>query len=178
MAKWSINPNHSVAEFAVRHMMVTWVPGRFEKMAGILNFDPHNVATGSVTVEIDAASIHTGVEKRDTHLKSPDFLDVGQYPTITFKSTRVEQAGLDQAWVHGDLTLHGVTRPVLLDVHWAGPAIFDDDGTIYTSFGFRATTKINREDFGMAWNTEMANGGFMVGKHLYLTLNAEVDLAE
>jgi polyisoprenoid-binding protein YceI len=178
MARWYINPTHSVAEFAVRHMMVTWVPGRFDKMAGILDFDPLKVADAAVTVEIDAASLHTGVEKRDTHLKSPDFLDVAQYPTITFKSTRVEQAGLDHAWVQGELTVHGVTRPVMLDVHWAGPARFDDEGTIYTSYGFLATAHINREDFGMAWNTEMEYGGFMVGKQVYLTLHAEVDLAE
>ena len=101
-----------------------------------------------------------------------------QYPQITFKSTRVEPAGLDHAWVHGDLTMRGVTHPVLLDVRWAGPSHFDDEGTIYTSFGFRAETRINREDFGMVFNTEMEHGGFMVGKHVYLTLNTEVDLVE
>jgi polyisoprenoid-binding protein YceI len=131
-----------------------------------------------VEVELDASGIYTGVEKRDNHLKSADFLNVEQYPTITFKSTKVEPVGLDQAWVHGDLTLRGVTRPVVLDVRWAGPARFDDEGTIYTTFGFRAETKINREDFGMDWNTELEQGGFMVGKHVYLTLEAEADLVE
>jgi len=176
MATWRFSPEHSVAGFAVRHMMVTWVPGRFNKVAGTLRFDPLNVAASSVEVEIEAASIHTGVEQRDAHLKSADFLEVEKYPKITFKSTRVEPAGLDHAWVHGDLTLHGVTRPVVLDVHWSGPAHFDDEGTLYTTFGFRAQARINREDFGMAWNAEMEHGGFMVGKHVYLTLDVEADL--
>jgi polyisoprenoid-binding protein YceI len=178
MAKWTINLNHSSAEFAVRHMMVSWVVGIFTGITGTLHFDPTKVAASAVEVAIEAAGIYTGVEQRDNHLKSPDFLDVEKYPTITFKSTRVEYAGLDHAWVHGDLTIRGVTLPVRLDVRWAGPARFDDEGKIYTSFGFRAETRINREDFGMVFNTEMEHGGFMVGKHVYLTLNAEADLAE
>ncbi len=176
MAKWILEPSHTVAEFAVRHMMVTWVRGLFTKIRGTLSFDPLHVAAAAVEVEIDAAGLYTGVERRDQHLRSADFLDVEKYPAITFKSARVEPAGLDHAWVHGDLTLRGVTRPVLLDVRWTGPARFDDDGRIYTSFGFRGETRINREDFGMVWNTEMEHGGFMVGKHVYITLNAEADL--
>jgi len=176
MATWIINLNHSSAKFAVRHMMVSWVVGLFTKIRGTLNFDPGNVPGSGVAVEIEAASIYTGVEQRDQHLRSPDFLDAEKYPTITFQSTRVELAGLDHAWVHGDLTIRGVTQPVILDVRGAGPAHFDDDGKIFTSFGFRARTRINREDFGMLFNTEMEHGGFMVGKHVYLTLNAEVDL--
>ena len=178
MAKWNINVNHSSAAFNVRHMMVSWVHGMFSKVTGSLNFDPLDVESAAVEVEIDAASIYTGVEQRDNHLKSPDFLEVAKYPHITFKSTRVEPGGLDQAWVHGDLTIRGVTRPVLLDVRWAGPAHFDDEGKIYTSFGFRGEARINREDFGMVFNMEMEHGGFMAGKHAYLTLNAEVDLLE
>jgi len=178
MAKWNINVNHSSAAFNVRHMMVSWVHGLFSNVTGSLDFDPLDVKSAAVAVEIDAASIYTGVEQRDNHLKSPDFLEVEKYPAINFKSTRVEPGGLDQAWVFGDLTIRGVTRPVLLDVRWAGPARFDDEGKIYTSFGFRAETRINREDFGMVFNMEMEHGGFMVGKHVYLTLNAEVDLLE
>jgi polyisoprenoid-binding protein YceI len=178
MATWVIDSDHAVAAFAARHMMVTWVRGQFNKITGSLSFDPGNIAASAVEVELDASGIYTGVEKRDNHLKSADFLNVEQYPTITFKSTKVEPVGLDQAWVHGDLTLRGVTRPVVLDVRWAGPARFDDEGTIYTTFGFRAETKINREDFGMDWNTELEQGGFMVGKHVYLTLEAEADLVE
>ncbi|MHB8067571.1 MAG: YceI family protein [Desulfobaccales bacterium] len=178
MAKWNINVNHSSAAFEVRHMMVSWVHGLFGNVKGTLNFDPLEVESATVEAEIDAASIYTGVEQRDGHLKSADFLEVEKYPAITFKSTRVEPDGLDRALVHGDLTIRGITRPVALDVHWAGPSLFDDDGKIYTSFGFRAKTRINREDFGMVFNMAMEHGGFMSGKHVHLTLNAEVDLLE
>ena len=178
MAKWLINTNHSSAAFEVRHMMVSWVHGIFGQVAGSLNFDPLNVAAAGVEVEIDAASIYTGVEQRDNHLKSADFLEVEKYPKITFKSTAVEYAGLDHALVHGDLTMRGISRPVLLEVRWAGPAHFDDDGKLYTSFGFRATTRINREDFGMVFNVEMEHGGCMAGRQVHLVLNAEVDLVQ
>lgn len=178
MAKWTINTYHSVAEFGARHMMVTWVLGMFSKITGTLDFDPLRVENSSVSVEIDAASLATGVAKRDDHLKSPDFFDVDQYPTITFQSTRVEPAGLDHAWVHGDLTMRGVTRPVMLDVRWAGPAHLEDEGKIYTSYGFQGKARINREDFGMTYNVEMEHGGVGVSRQVYLTLHAEVDLAK
>jgi polyisoprenoid-binding protein YceI len=178
MPRWNINVNHSSAAFEVRHMMVSWVHGMFGTVKGTLDFDPLDVEKSSLEAEIDASSVYTGVEQRDNHLKSEDFLEVAKYPVITFKSNRVELAGLDHAFVHGDLTIRGVTRPVVLDTRWAGPAYFDDDGKIYTSFGFRATTMINREDFGMVFNMEMEHGGFMAGKHVHLTLNAEVDLVD
>ena len=178
MAKWLIDTDHSVASFAVRHMMVTWVRGLFTKVTGTLSFDPMDVAASTVEVEIEVGSLFTGADKRDDHLKSADFLEAEKYPAITFKSTKVEPVGLDQAWVHGDLTIRGLTQPVVLDVQWSGPAYFSDEGTIYTSFGFRAQTMINREDFGMVWNTEMEHGGVMVGKHVYIRLDSEADLAE
>jgi len=159
-------------------MMVTWVQGIFTKVGGTLSFDPLHVEASAVEVEIEAGSIFTGVDKRDNHLKSADFLDVEKYPTITFKSTRVEPVALDHAWVHGDLAIRGVTRPIVLDARWSGPAHFNDEGTLYTSLGFRAETMINREDFGMVWNTEMEHGGVMVGKHAYIRLYSEVDLVE
>jgi polyisoprenoid-binding protein YceI len=177
MARWRINTNHSSAEFAVRHMMVTWVRGLFTKVTGTLSFDPLTVAASSVEVEIEAKSLFTGVDKRDNHLKSADFLEVEKYPAITFKSTRVEPVALDHAWIHGDLTIRMVTQPLVLDARWSGPAHFNDEGTLYTSFGFRAETMINREDFGMVWNTEMEHGGVMVGKHVYIRLDVETDLA-
>lgn len=177
MARWRINSSHSSAEFAVRHMMVTWVRGLFTKVTGTLSFDPLTVAASSVEVEIEANSLFTGVDKRDNHLKSADFLEVGKYPAIIFKSTRVEPVALDHAWVHGDLTMRGVTQPKVLDARWSGPAHFNDEGTLFTSFGFRAETMINREDFGMVWNTEMEHGGVMVGKHVYIRLDVETDLA-
>ncbi len=166
MAKWTINLHHSQAVFAVRHLMVTWVVGLFSTITGTLDFDPLNVAAGAVAVEIEAASLRSGIEARDDHLKSPDFFDVEQYPSITFRSTRVEPAGLDHAWVHGDLTLRGVTRPVLLDVRWAGPAHLEDEGQLYTSYGFQAKTKINRADFGMDFNIEMEHGRFGLSRQV------------
>jgi polyisoprenoid-binding protein YceI len=177
MAKWVIETDHSSATVAVRHMMVTWVQGLFTKVTGTISFDPSDVAASVVEVEIEAGSLFTGVDKRDNHLKSDDFLDVEKYPAIIFKSTRVEPVALDHAWVHGNLTLRGMTHPVVLDARWSGPAHFNDEGTLYTSFGFRAETRINREDFGMVWNTGMEHGGVMVGKHVYIRLNVEADLA-
>jgi polyisoprenoid-binding protein YceI len=178
MATWILGSDHSSATFAVRHMMVTWVRGIFTQVTGTLTFDPLNVAASAVEVEIAATSLFTGVERRDAHLKSADFLEVEKYPTIIFKSTRVEPVALDQAWVHGDLTIRGVTRPVLLDARWSGPAHFNDEGTLYTSFGFRAETMINREDFDMVWNTEMEHGGVMVGRHVYIKVDSEADLVK
>lgn len=176
MASWKLDPEHTVALFDVRHMMVTWVNGRFTRVSGTLSFDPSDVAASSVEVEIDAASLFTGVERRDHHLRSADFLDAERFPAITFRSTGVEVAGLDHCKVHGDLTIRGVTRPITLDARFTGPCGFDDDDRHYTTYGIRATAEVNREDFGMVWNLEVDNKGFMVGRHVRLTLHAEADL--
>jgi len=178
MAKWNLDPEHTFAVFEVRHMMVTWVTGRFDKVSGALSFDPMNVGNSSVEVEIDAASISTGHERRDKDLRSANYLDVARFPKITFKSTGVECAGLDHCKVHGDLFIHGVTRRVTLDARYCGPAYFQDDDRRYTTYGFRATTEINREDFGLLTNMEIENGGFMVGKHFAITLSSEADLLD
>ncbi|OPY82025.1 MAG: hypothetical protein A4E65_00953 [Syntrophorhabdus sp. PtaU1.Bin153] len=176
MPRWKLDPDHTVAEFTVRHMMVTWVHGQFNRISGTLVFDPADTAASSVQVEIDTAGLYTGVERRDTHLRSPDFFDVEKYPRITFRSTHVAPAGLDHAKVTGNLTIRDVTRPVTLDVRWAGPSSFVDDNETFTTYGFRAKTEVNREDFGMMWNMEMENKGFMVGKHIFITLHSEADL--
>lgn len=176
MAKWNLDPEHTSATFEVRHMMVTWVAGRFDKIFGTLLFDPRDVGASSVEVEIDASSISTGIERRDADLRSDNYLAVEQFPKITFRSTGVQYAGLDHCQVCGDLSIHGVTKPTLLDVRFCGPAYFQDDDRRYTTYGFRATTQINREDFGIRTNLEIENGGFMVGKHLFLTINTEADL--
>jgi polyisoprenoid-binding protein YceI len=178
MAKFMLDPDHTAAEFTVRHMMVTWVHGIFSKVRGTLEFDPQDVARSSVEAEIDVSSIHTGVDRRDNDLLSPNYFHVEKYPKITFKSTKVEAAGLDRCLVEGDLTVHGVTLSAVLDVSFAGPSRFQDEDKLYTTYGFRAETRINREDFGMMTNLELESGGFMVGKHAYLTINAEADLTE
>jgi polyisoprenoid-binding protein YceI len=176
MAKFNLDPDHTAAEFSIRHMMVTWVRGHFSKVKGTLYFDPNNVAGSSVEAEVEVASLHTGVEKRDDDLRSPNYFDAGRFPKIIFKSTGVELAGLDRCLVRGELTIRDVTRPVTLDVSFAGPSHFQDDDRLYTTYGFRAEAQINREDFGMFKSLDLENGGFMVGKHAYLTINAEADL--
>ena len=178
MAKFNLDPDHTAAEFTIRHMMVTWVSGHFSRVSGTLYFDPLKIAESSVEAEIDVASICTGVEKRDNDLRSPNYFDVAKYPKITFRSTRVESAGMDHCLVHGNLTIHGVMRPATLNVRYAGPSHFQDEDRTYTTFGFQATTSLNREDFGMLTNLELEHGGFMVGKHACLTLNVEADLVE
>ena len=178
MNKYNLDEDHTAAEFSVRHMMVTWVHGQFNKVKGTLYFDPHDLANSFVEAEIDVAGVYTGVDRRDNDLRGPNYFDAEKYPTIVFRSTRVEAAGLDHCLVHGDLTIRDVTRPVILDVRFAGPSHFQDDDKLYTTYGFRAETMINREDFGLMRNLDLENGGFMVGKHARLTINSEADLTE
>jgi polyisoprenoid-binding protein YceI len=178
MARYVFDPDHTAAQFTIRHMMVTWVQGHFSKVTGSLIFDPENVSALSVETEIDVASIYTGVGKRDADLRSPNYFDAEKYPKITFKSTGAESVAMDHFLVQGDLTVHGVTRPVTLDVRFAGPSRFQDEDRMYTTYGFRAETRVNREEYGMTANLGIENGGFMVGKHAYLTINVEADLAE
>jgi polyisoprenoid-binding protein YceI len=177
MAKYVFDQDHTAATFSVRHMMVTWVQGHFSKVTGTLDFDPQNVPALSVEVEIDVSSIYTGVAKRDADLRSPNYFDAEKYPRITFKSMSAECIALDRCLVHGDLTIHGVTRTVTLEVSFAGPSRFQDEDKMYTTYGFRADTRVNREDFGMTANLAIEEGGFMVGKHAYLTINVEADLS-
>lgn len=178
MAKWNIDPDHTVGEFTIKHMMVTPVHGQFNKVSGIIFFDPADPASASVEIEIDMAGIYTGVDRRDNHLRSADFFDVEKYPTMHFKSTLIEVVGLNHCKVNGDLTIHGITQSVMFDVIFNGPSRFfdEEENQMYTTFGFRATTCINREDFGLKWNLGIEDGGFMVGKHVDIVFNAEADL--
>ncbi|HEY3278025.1 MAG TPA: YceI family protein [Syntrophorhabdaceae bacterium] len=178
MAQFVFDEDHTAALFSIRHMMVTWVHGQFTRVKGTLRFDPARLTELSVEAEIDVTSIFTGVERRDEDLKSANYFDAATFPAITFKSSAAEAVGLDRCLVHGDLTVHGVTRRITLDVTFAGPSRFQDDDRLYTTFGFQATTRVNREDFGMTKSMDLENGGFMVGKHAYLTINAEADLVE
>lgn len=180
MPKWNIDPDHAVGEFTIKHMMVTPVHGQFNKVSGLITFDPENPASATVEVEIDVAGIYTGVDRRDNHLRSTDFFNIEEYPKMNFKSTNIEVVSLNQCKVVGNLTIHGITRSVLFDVTFAGPSRFFDDekNQIYTTFGFRATTCINREDFGIKWNLAIEDGGFMVGKHIDIVFNAEADLIQ
>jgi polyisoprenoid-binding protein YceI len=175
MAKWIIDPDHSVASFVVRHMMVANVRGQFNRISGAIHFDPDNMANSSVEVAIDASGIYTGIQKRDDHLRSPDFLDVVSNPHITFKSTKVETTRENWFRVAGDLSIRGISRPVTLDAEYNGP---EKSPYGETSMGFTATTRINRGDYGMIWNVLLESGGVMVGKEMLITLDAEADLTE
>ena len=168
---WQIDPMHTSVEFTVRHMMISNVKGTFEKTSGTITVEGSDPTTAKIDAVIDASSINTRVERRDADLKSPDFLDVAKYPTITFKSTKVEAAGKGKWKVTGNLTLHGVAKPVVLDVESTGAPIHDPMGN--TRAGASATTKINRKDFGLTYNKTLESGGVMVGDEVSITIDVE-----
>ena len=168
---WELDSKHSEVGFAVRHMMVSKVRGRFERFDAVVELDADQPANSRVEAHIDAASINTGAPDRDTHLRSADFFDVEQHPTIDFRSTRVERGRGDSFKVTGDLTIRGVTRKVTLDGEVTGPAT-DPWGNHRVGFSLRGD--IDREDFGLTWNQALEAGGFLVGKKVELSIDAEV----
>jgi polyisoprenoid-binding protein YceI len=170
-ATWELDPAHSSIGFAIRHMMISTVRGQFRTFTGKAVGDPASPGAASIEASIDAATIDTGNEKRDAHLKTADFLDVEKFPKITFKSKTIEPAGPGKAKVTGDLTLHGVTKQVVLDVEGPTPVIKDPMGN--TKAGAHASTKINRKDFGIVWNKAMDGGGLMVGDEIDITIDVE-----
>jgi polyisoprenoid-binding protein YceI len=183
MAKWFFEPGHTAAGFRARHMMVSWVRGHLKDVHGTLEWDPANPGRASVEATIDARKLWTGEPDRDAHLKSADFLDVENHPTITFRGNEVELCGAEQARLHGELTIRGVTRPVVLDVHalgqWETPWWEDGvDRGPRTRAGFTATTRINRLDFGVSWNGALDRGGIVVSNDVDITLDAEAILEE
>lgn len=178
MTTWTLELGHSAAEFRAQHMMVTWVRGHFKNVKGTMEFEPDDPSHSSVNVVIDANQLWTGEPARDAHLKSADFLDVANHPQILFKSTSVERCGASHYKTAGDLTIRGITRPVVLDVHYSGqwPTPYWEDGVDrgpVTRAGFVATTSINRHDFGVNWNSVMDRGGIVVGKDIDITIDVE-----
>ncbi len=178
MATWTFEPGHTAAEFRCRHMMVTWVRGHFKNVEGRMILDAADTARSSVEATINARGLWTGEPDRDAHLRSADFLDVDKHPSITFKSTRVETVGANEYKVTGNLTIRGVTRPVVLDVHhlgqWQTPFwVGNQDKGLVTRAGFLAETRINRHDFGVSWNSTLDKGGIVVGDEVFLTLDVE-----
>ena len=163
---------HAAASFKVRHLMVANVRGEFSGVTGTVMFDPSNPANSHVDVIIDAKTIHTREDQRDAHLKSPDFLDVEKFPTITFVSQNVVRTGEGESKVSGDLTIHGVTRSVTLDVE--GPSAEAKDPWGNMRSGATATTKINRKDFGLVWNQALETGGVLVGEDVHIQIEAEL----
>ena len=171
-APWSIDADHSNVGFKVRHMMVSNVKGDFGKVSGVVDIDDQDVTRSKVEVTIDTASISTGVAKRDAHLKSADFFDVAKYPTMTFVFQKVKKAGNGGLQVYGLLTLHGVTREVVLDVEGPTRAYKDPWGNIKR--GATAIARINRKDFGLTWNAAIESGGVVVGDDITIALEIEL----
>jgi polyisoprenoid-binding protein YceI len=171
-AMWDLDPAHTSAQFAVRHLMVSTVRGEFGKVSGTVNLDEQDPTKSSLEATIDTASINTRVEKRDQHLKSPDFLDVAKYPAMTFKSKKIEKVSDAKFKVTGDLTLHGVTKEVVLDVEGSHKAFKDPSGNLRV--GGVATTKINRQDFGVQWNKALETGGVVAGDEVAITIDVEL----
>ncbi len=169
---WQIDPNHSAGQFAVRHLAISTVRGAFTKVNGTIQLDDKDISKSLVDVTIDAASVDTRVPNRDKDLRSDHFFDVEKYPTLTFKSTRVEQAEPGKLKVTGDLTVHGVTRQVVLDVEGPTAAVKDPWGNQRAAAN--ATTKINRQDFGVKWNATMEGGGLVVGDDVAITIDVEM----
>lgn len=168
--QYKVDPSHTHAQFSVRHMMVSNVRGEFTKLEGEAVIDDANIERSSVSVTIDAASISSRDEKRDGHLKSPDFFDVEKFPTLTFKSKAVRKNGVNID-ITGDLTIHGVTKEVVLVVDELTENITDPWGNARR--GARATTTIDRKDFGLVWNANLDKGGVAVGDKVSITLEAE-----
>jgi polyisoprenoid-binding protein YceI len=173
LATWTIDPYHNFAQFTVKHMMIATVTGRLGPISGTLHFDPNVLTTGSVEATIDLAALSTGVDMRDNDLRSPNFFDVEHYPTISFRSTRVEHVEDDQYHVQGDLTIHGVTRPVTLDVTYEGVASPDPFGVGSQRAGFSAETTLSRKEFGMTYSPVLETGGVAVGDRVKVAIHFE-----
>jgi len=168
---WNIDPVHTMAEFKVRHMMITNVKGHFTGVTGVLTLDEQDITKSHVEASIDAASINTREADRDTHLKSADFLDVEKFPNLSFKSTQISKNGEGELSVEGDLTMHGVTRKAVFEVE--GPSAPTKDPWGNTRIGLSATTRVNRKDFGLNWNTVLEAGGILVGEEVAISLDVE-----
>lgn len=167
---WKLDPTHAHVEFAVRHLMISTVRGHFTEVDGTLRLEGDDVSDAQLEVEIGAASVDTRLEQRDEHLRSADFLDAEQFPTLTFTGTSARRIAKDRLEVTGDLTIRGITREVVLAVTEHG-TVSDPWGSRRAGYG--ATTTINRQDFGLMWNQALETGGLLVGNEVKITLEAE-----
>lgn len=168
--EYKIDSSHSKAQFSVKHLMVSNVRGEFSKMTGTVFFDEKNPAATKIDATIDAATINTSEPKRDDHLRSPDFFDTAKFPTLTFKSKSAKKSA-DGLEVTGDLTMHGVTKEVVLHVEGPTPEMKDPWGN--QRRGATATAKLKRSDFGLTWNKALETGGLMVGDEIGITIDVE-----
>jgi polyisoprenoid-binding protein YceI len=171
-SEWRIDPQHSSAQFSVRHMAISTVRGAFSKVNGTIVLDDKDVAKSTVDVTIDVSTVDTREPARDNDLRSDKFFDVAHFPTMTFKSKRVEQAGPGKLRVTGDLTIRGTTKEVVLDVEGPTPPVKDPWGNVRAAV--TATSKVNRQDFGVKWNATLDNGGVVVGDDVNITIDAEM----
>jgi polyisoprenoid-binding protein YceI len=169
---WQLDPAHSAAQFSVRHLAISTVRGGFSNVKGTVIFDDKDVSKSSVDVTIDVSTVDTREPNRDKDLKSDKFFDVAQYPTMAFKSTKVEQESPGKLKVTGDLTIRGVTKQVVLDVEGPTAPVKDPWGNQREAVS--ATTKINRQDYGVKWNATMDNGGVVVGDEVSINIDAEM----
>jgi polyisoprenoid-binding protein YceI len=170
MRRWNIDPAHSAAQFTVRHLVISRVRGTFERWQGAINFDPSQPEASKVSVRIEAASIDTHEPNRDQHLRSAEFFDVEKYPAITFESRQIDRRGKDRYRVLGDLTMHGVTRPVELDAEYLGAG---KDPWGNERVGFFAKTAVNRKEFGLNWNQLLEGGGVVVSDQVEISLDVQ-----
>jgi polyisoprenoid-binding protein YceI len=168
MSTWQIDESHSAISFSAKHMMVSTVRGRFGRFHGTIEYDPERPADASVEVAIDIASISTGWQQRDDHLRSPDFLDAAGFPELTFRSTRVEMTAEDEARIHGDLTIRGVSKPVVLAAQRVA-VVTGMQGERRAAF--EARTKVDREAWGLTWNVGLEAGGWLVGREITIDLD-------
>jgi polyisoprenoid-binding protein YceI len=167
---WTIDPSHSLAEFSVRHMMVSTVKGRFTQLSGSIVFDPEDHSRSSVQAEIATASVSTSDEQRDAHLRSADFFDAEQFPTVRFTSTRIEPVDAERVRVIGDLTIRGTTREVVIDAELNGQGANPWGKQV---IGFSGRTSLNRKDFGLNWNVALEAGGVLVSDTIKINLEIE-----
>jgi polyisoprenoid-binding protein YceI len=175
---WQIDPSHSLIEFSAKHLMITTVKGRFTSVSGTITVDEQNPDRSKVEAEIATATLVTGADQRDEHLRSPDFLDVEKFPTITFRSKRIQGTSKnpgDEFRVTGDLSIHGTTREVTLDAVYEGTGK-DPWGGERVSFS--ATTKIDRRDFGLTWNQALETGGLLVGNEIKISIEVQAVAAK
>src|SRR4051812_40916379 len=170
--QWVVDGSHSNASFSVKHLMITNVRGEFHKVEGVVSWDPAKPEATTIEATVDVSTITTRDEKRDGHLKSPDFFDVEKYPTLTFKSKSVKVKGKEELSVTGDLTIHGVTKEVVLEVE--GPSAPTSDPWGNVRIGATATAKVKREDFGLSWNAALEAGGVLVGSEVKITIDVSL----
>jgi len=168
---WKLDPAHSHAEFKVKHMMISNVKGSFSGLTGTLTEHATDASLSTIEASVPVSTVSTGDAQRDGHLKSADFFEGEKYPEMTFKSTRVQKKGEGEYAVTGDLTLHGVTKPVTFAVE--GPSAPGKDPWGNTRIGLSATAKINRKDFGLSWNAALETGGVLVGEDVQITLEIQ-----